>query len=253
MGKGDLVRFPAMPDFGVGEIIGINTDGTFKVKFETCTCRSIFPDSLIIDNACNKEKPNSKFFEKYNIQYLCHLTHKDNVNNILKDGILSHHDALNLHDDRIDISDPGAQRWRDQDEPLYNRKIHDYVPLYIQPLNPMLYVRQELQRDLCWLEVSLAALDDKNTQFIISDGNAASRETKFYTSVSKLDMLPWDVLKARTWFDLLDGKRKRCAEVLIYPKISPEHVVAIHCYCEDTVKALSRADRRVLLTRRLFF
>ena len=38
-----------------------------------------------------------------------------------------------------------------------------------------------------------------------------------------------DALKADFWNTVPDGKRRRCAEVLIYPRVSPAHIVAAIC------------------------
>ena len=105
--------------------------------------------------------------------------------------------------------------------------------LNFNPKNPMSRLRwKEYKNALCFLQVSVSALADG--EFLISDGNAASPVTKFYKSLDQLDLLPWDVINAEYWNDLDDGSRKRCAEVLIYPKIKPEHIESIFCFSIDT-------------------
>lgn len=64
---------------------------------------------------------------------------------------------------------------------------------------------------------------------MFTDGNAASRDTRFFDKASDLDKLPWDVLNAEYWNDFDDGKRKKCAEVLIYPSIDKKYIKAVHC------------------------
>jgi hypothetical protein len=179
------------------------------------------------------------------------MTHKDNINNIIKHGILNHDDARSYKVNLVDISDPEAQRWRERPEPCYKRRIHDYAPLYINPRNPMLSARRHLQDDLCLLEVSLTVL--ARNEYLITDGNAASRDTQFYSSINDFKSLPWDVLDVKYWADLPDGKRKRCAEVLIYPKISQEFIGSIHCYSNNTVNSICNCGRDILLNRELFF
>ena len=172
-------------------------------------------------------------FSKHKVKCLWHMTHKRNIENIIKCGILNNFDVHNLDIKYVDISDIGAQRWREKKkEPCYNRKIHDYVPLYINPQNPMLYALREQQNDLCLLEVLLDVVGDN--EFVISDGNVASRDTKFSSSIRSLDALPWDILNARFWADFPDGKRKRCAEVLVYPEVQPMYIGVIHCYSVGT-------------------
>ena len=190
-------------------------------------------------------------FSHHGIHCLWHITHKDNISNILNYGILNHYDAYRFHANRVDISDPDAQRWREGIEPHYQRKIHDYAPLYIKQRNPMLYVRRHLQDELCLVEVSLSVMFEN--EYLITDGNAASRDTKFFNSVNHIDALPWDVLHGRFWPDYDDGKRKMCAEVLVYPKVTPNHIGAVHCYERHTLNALASCGRKVELSRNLFF
>jgi len=115
----------------------------------------------------------------------------------------------------------------------------------------MLRVRKDLQHDLCLVEVLFSALSE--TQWIISDGNAASLGTLFYNSLAAMDHLPWEVLNAGNWSALPDGKRKRCAEVLIYPKVAPNHIGAIHCYSEETLSFLSNCGKDTKMSRNMFF
>jgi len=190
-------------------------------------------------------------FARHGVFCLWHMTHKDNIPQILSNGILNHYDAHKLRVNRVDISDPDAQKWREGIEPHYNRKIHEYAPLYIKPRNPMLYVRRHLQVDLCIIEISLSVLFEN--EYLITDGNASSRATKFFKSVENVDELPWNVLNGGFWPDHDDGKRKMCAEILVYPKVTPNHIGTVHCYSMRTKCCLSDCERDVKISCNLFF
>jgi len=171
-------------------------------------------------------------FAKFGVNSLWHLTHRDNVESIIKNGILSHsHAHTYLPRKPEDISDHGVQSRRTKLDPCYNRAIHDYAPLYIKCRNPMLFSRKHINHELCLIEISFNALD--GNEFLITDGNAASQDTNFYTTASAVRNLPWEVLNAEFWNEFYDGKRKKCAEVLIFPQIEPEHIKAIHCQSDD--------------------
>ena len=159
--------------------------------------------------------------------FFYHMTHKSNLAGILQHGILSHSDVL-TRDDVLatDISDPGAQRWRDREEPANHRAIHDYAPLYINPKNPMLFVRRNLQREIVILKISPRVLHDG--QHVFSDGNAASRQTMF-SSDSNVVFDSLTALNAEYWANCTDGKRRRCAELLVYPKVQPVHILSAIC------------------------
>lgn len=59
---------------------------------------------------------------------------------------------------------------------------------------------------------------------VFTDGNAASDATQFYNNTEDLNKIDWEVLKAERWTELPDGKRKRCAEVLVPDSISFDSV-----------------------------
>ncbi|HCB13110.1 MAG TPA: hypothetical protein DEP36_06015 [Gammaproteobacteria bacterium] len=191
-----------------------------------------------------------KSFREYGVTSIWHMTHKDNIKEILRSGILSHNDA---HESKrpTDISNLSVQKRRESEDPIYGQSLHDYAPTYINIKNPMLYVKREIQHELCLIEISLSALSEQN--FIFTDGNAAASDTRFYNTTDDLDKLPWDVLNASYWTDFADGKRKRCSEVLVYQKIDPRHIIKLHCCSYETRNYASRFGVPVELSEELFF
>jgi TPR repeat protein len=206
------------------------------------------------DNTC--ESDDVEFdevvdtFQEFGIDALYHITHIDNVEDILNNGILSHtkaHKGFNPED----ISMPEAQQYRVKKEPIYNHSIHDYAPLYIQPKNPMLFVLKEKQSDLCILEVDINIL--RSDKFLFTDGNAASKATKFYKSSSDVNKIPIKVLEADYWNDFEDGKRKRCAEVLIHSSIPTKYINTIHCFNHKTMNKLSYLNIDTQVSHKMYF
>lgn len=156
-----------------------------------------------------------------------HMTHKSNLMGILQHGILSHADVLSRDDVlATDISDAGAQRRRERQEPVYNRSIHEYAPLYVNPRNPMLFVRRCIQHELVILVISHEVLHE--SQHVFTDGNAASRETRFSSSIDVV-ATSLEALYAGYWANCVDGKRRRCAELLVYKKVHPRYIVGAIC------------------------
>jgi hypothetical protein len=193
-------------------------------------------------HSCIENRHEVKIIKEFNghgVFALWHMTHKDNIKEILNKGILSNTLAYEKTRPK-DISNHSVQKWRESNDPIYERKIHDYAAAYINIKNPMLYVRRDMQNELCLIEISLSVLSDDN--FIFTDGNASARDTKFYNLVDDLEKLPWEVLNASYWNNFEDGKRKRCAEVLIYPSIAPEYIKNIHCYSDSTLQQLTNIN-----------
>lgn len=189
-------------------------------------------------------------FKQYGITSVWHMTHTNNISEILSSGILSNKSAYK-NKKPIDISDHSVQRWRELSDPIYDRNLHEYAPTYINIRNPMLYVRRNIQQDLCLIEISLSALSENN--FIFTDGNAAARNTHFYSDKNDLGKLPWDVLNSSFWNSFPDGKRKRCSEVLIYPKIEQKHIIKLHCCSMTAFIKLSQFGIPVELSESLYF
>ena len=255
-------------DLGKGTIVELCSDDRCTVVFGTSKFSGIRIDAVtaaeravadgnpeVAGTACKVGRARSseieRHFAKWNVSSLWYIVHSTNVESILKHGILNHYEAQKLNPHHVDISDPDAQKWRERREPIFNRKIHDYVPLYFNQKNPMLYVRRARQPELCLLEVPISVLVDN--EFVFTDGNAASRDTCFYRDLSQLQALPWDVLQSPSWNGLTDGKRKRCAEILVHPKIAPEHIGALHCYSVETLDAIENTVCKTALSRSLFF
>lgn len=192
-----------------------------------------------------REKINARF------PYFYHLTHYRNLRGILQEGIRSwtEMNARNLvHED---IADPDAQRWRELTESVYSRKIHDYAPLYLNPKNPMLYVRRHMNDDLVILKVPRSILEE--VDYIFADGNAASGDTLYSLDPLILDG-SLDALTAEYWSNIPDGKRRRCAEVLIYPFVDPRFIDCAICSNENLAQKLRQdIQLEIKVDRNMFF
>jgi len=158
----------------------------------------------------------SHLLDLYGIQYLYHITHINNLSSILKYGVLSHNQA-HQQCALTDISNQQVNARRSTNDPIYHRSLHNYVPLYFNPLNPMSFVRREFAEQLVILKLDRHLLLKPNRLF--TDGNAACHHTQFFNQLENLDQLDWRCLNSRYWNDYIDGKRTRCSEVLIHKHI----------------------------------
>ena len=156
--------------------------------------------------------PQTPNYSRYRIDFLYHITHVDNMPSIREHGLLSHNAAQQAGLVSVDISDPNVQERR-ADKSVFGRPLHDYVPLYFNPKNPMLSVRRERQDNLVILFLDRELLVQDGVVF--SDGNAASGPTNFFNDVSRLADLDWACIQEGYWNDYEDGTRIRCAEVLV--------------------------------------
>ncbi len=184
--------------------------------------------------------------EDFELHYLEHMLHHKNLENVFQYGILSHNEVYRRGIIKEDISMSEVQKIRQEKELKINNDltlgIHDFVPLYFNSKNPMLYKRRELQPELVILLVSADIIhystltDDKFT--IFSDGNAGSKDTRFFSGVNKLFNVDFELLFSGSWNDedpdiKRENVRKMCSEVLVYPSISVQEIIKIICPNDD--------------------
>ncbi|MBM2814467.1 MAG: hypothetical protein HW421_1229 [Ignavibacteria bacterium] len=193
---------------------------------------------------CIKIRFNKKNYYIHNFQ---HLLHKNNVENILRYGILSHNEAYKRGLIKQDIS---MKEIQDRREFKYikdtNIKLHDCASLYFQVKNPMLFKRKDIQDDLVVLFVNPEVIYQPNVYF--TDGNAGADKTRFYKEIDNLFFLDLElILKQKTWavnepylgseevkIIQAETRRKRCAEVLVFPSIDIKYITQIICPNESS-------------------
>jgi len=173
---------------------------------------------------------------KYDIQYLYHMTSIENLSSILNYGLVSHNQAHRWDLTKADISDVDVQDIR-QRKFVNKIRLHNYVPLYFNPKNPMLYRRKNLQNNIAILAINPLVLFKKNTVF--SDGNASCRNTSFYTNIKMLSELNWETIWTTYWHNKYDGKRIRCAEVLVYPDLAVDQIFKVYCKSKQASLAVT--------------
>lgn len=173
-----------------------------------------------------KAKKTTEFetlLNDFGIEYLYHMTHKSNLENILQNGLLSHNTAHSRGLTKTDISDERVNRRRD--------RVHNFVPFYFNPKNPMLYKRKNMQSEIIILCIDRNLLQ---TDLKFTDGNAASSSTKFYSSIKDLEKLNWSIINSEYWSDFIDGKRIRCSEILISNEVKTSSIKKIFCFNSET-------------------
>lgn len=155
-----------------------------------------------------------------------HLTSMVNLVQILglQQGLLAKQQLEQGGHRYQDISMEGVQLRR-QLRRIFDRPLHQYVPLFFQQRNPMMYYLKEHAAELVWLEIDAYALPKQS--LVTANGNAACDNTQFCLGLAP-DFLDWNVLHASSWHDIADGKRKRAAELLCLSHVPAAAIVALH-------------------------
>lgn len=171
---------------------------------------------------------NSRYFEEYNIEYLYHMTSYRNIQNIMEFGLYPH--GNRYVESTIDNED--VNKLRQKHDPIYDRPIHEYVPFYFNPRNPMMYVNLDDQDDIIILCIEPRSMLIEDSVF--TDGNAASGESNFYDELEDLSKLDWQCIRSNRWDYFEDGKRKKMAEILISDHVDSKFIKKIICYDHAT-------------------
>ncbi len=190
--------------------------------------------------------------KKRGIHFLYYLVHVDNMSSISQNGLLSRNRVPEC-DLAEDIADEEVIKKR-QRKTFFNRSLLDFVPLYFTPKTPMLFVLREIQDKIAILCLNKNLLLQEGTVF--TDGNAASMETKCFRNPMALENLDWECIRAQHWPKFEDGRRKRCAEVLVPDQISFSYVLKIITRTEDAQSWVYEAigkTKKVELRPRWYF
>lgn len=150
----------------------------------------------------------SQHLASHNVTSLFYLTSVDNLEPILKRGILCR--ELAQEHEYADISCNSVQR----------RRIgyHSHVPLFFTDNTPMLYVCVKTSADVILLEIASEVTNRDGVMFF--DGNAAAGQTLQYNDPTDLNLLDWKVIHSRRGAYGSSWKRIRSAEVHI-PQVCP--------------------------------
>jgi len=163
-----------------------------------------------------------------------HITHIQNLNNILNDKMLwsdSKRLEFGLDCEIIGMSEIKRRRLEELDVKCHSgTMVGEYVPFYFCPRSIMLYILYmgnhpdlsyrggqgpilHLQADL---ETAIRWANEKDIRWAFSDINAGTRAAQFYDDLSQLnDIINWSAVEATDWRDAAIQEYKQ-AEFLTY-------------------------------------
>jgi hypothetical protein len=167
--------------------------------------------------------------ERSRVTELHYITPVANLRSIMERGILSQRNAAPLNP--ASVADQDVQDIRDDKAVPGGLNLHQYVNLYLDARNPMMYKRLSHRDHIAVVRVHPAVLDIPGA--VVADGNAASNATKFEPSPAGLAGLDEARVYAHSWTDAdtwvyWEKKRQRCAEILV-PDVVPPHYL-LGCY-----------------------
>ena len=158
-------------------------------------------------------------------RYVYHMTHLDNLESILQHGLLSTNEKTRLGIGHRNIANHGIQNRRATMNvtcgPMGN--VHDYVPFYFCPREPMLLgllnSKNLDQQFIIYLAVEIKSVEREDIVFTSASANTNIHPT-FYSSPEELANLRWDLIDSNSWtFSSDDDRHAKMAEMLIHEKV----------------------------------
>ncbi len=190
---------------------------------------------------------------------LYHLTHINNLQSILTQGLLNHSAGHQYRD----VSNRAVNARRQIPEPVHNEPIHNYVPFYFNVKNAMLYkVQAECESNVIILEMYKTMTCLPYT--IFSDQNAATNQAKFIWKKHELNDFSWSTIYSDQWnhngIANVSIKQKMMAECLVYQHVPASFIYRIHCqdyltqrHVEAIVALSNHKNIEVLISPDRFF
>lgn len=190
-----------------------------------------------------------------NVKSIDHMTHIDNLSSIIKNGLYPHNNSYK----QVDIEAPYVGEQKTKIEPIYNRNIKQYVPLYFNPRNEMLFENQNLYGEdivILAFEPDILMGDD----VVFTNGDSGSSETMYSNQIIDLQQMDWRKVWSRGWLNRYDESAVNfCmkAEVLIYKKVEIEKLMTIYCSSNHIKQRIENScllgETEVIVLDRMFF
>lgn len=182
---------------------------------------------------------------KYSGKYFYHFTHIENLDSIIKYGLLSTNEKSTLSVTHKNIASESIQERRHSMNVPRDPKgtIHDYVPFYFCCTNPMflsiLNTKNIDQQFMIYLAVAIDKIEREDTLYTDASANTTILPN-FYSDPKDLDKLDWGAINNTKWGTSdKDELHRRMAEVLIFNKVDINQIDAVvvwNRHIKDEVK-----------------
>lgn len=202
------------------------------------------------------------------LKYAFWITHIDNIPYILEKGLLRANSS-DRSDDFVNIGDPQVIKLR-SDMIIRNIRLGDYIPFYLGPRSPMLYViqhgyngvRRQEPQDIVYCVLRLDDVIKGNLECVFTDGHALSALTNYYGKEQLVNIdkiVNYDDVYASQWNNNdsdIDLKRRKEAELLIKEDISPEYIRGYIVYndkAKEMLKSFGIAENMIVVAPNYYF
>ncbi len=163
-------------------------------------------------------------------RYVYHMTHLDNLESILRNGLLSTNEKTRLDIKHKNIANHGIQNRRAAMNVTCGPigTVHDYVPFYFCPREPMLLgllnSKNLDQQFIIYLAVTIDVVEREDVVFTSASANTNIPPT-FYCRPEELTNLRWDLIDSYKWsLPSDDDRHAKMAEMLIHERVEMSEI-----------------------------
>lgn len=200
---------------------------------------------------------NSEIFtQKTGKKYLFNIALIDNIDSIVRNGIMSYELTAGLP--HISVALNSVQDRREHVQIPHGYRLHQYANLYFTFNNAMLYKRKDKAEDLCVLAIKCSVLDID--ECVVTDRNAATDLVKFYPPEKGIEEIDFDRVYAQYWthddpYETKNHKAIKCAEVLVPNRIPYLYVAGAYVVSEEAkIKMINKGfDRKIVINKSVFY
>ncbi|MCY4527230.1 MAG: DUF4433 domain-containing protein [Anaerolineaceae bacterium] len=190
-----------------------------------------------------------------------HITPVSNLTSVFERGLYSHDQLVRRSIQFSIVYDPDIVERRGRIPTGTRRSLHEYVNLYFNPRNAMMYLIKAIeQRDVAVVQVNVGVLDRKDVW--LADGNAAASATSFHPVGTKTLAQLRQQVDRESWNDpdesvKKENSRQMMAECLVPVHISSKLIEAVHVFdrrsAEAVIRLLSGTGARIYVNPYMFF
>lgn len=201
------------------------------------------------------------------LKYAFRITHINNISYIEQNGLLRAESPL-CTPDYISIGDNEVIRVR-ANRDIKGIKLKEYIPFYLGPRSPMLYViqhgyngvRRVSAEQIVYCIIRLNDLINSDKKCIFTDGHALSALTSFYSKdhLDKIsEIVNYDDVYSSLWNSDtdLDLKRRKEAELLVKDDLEPQFIrgyVVYNTMAKQELENLGIEPSRIVINPGYYF
>lgn len=173
---------------------------------------------------------NMKIPQQYKGKFFYHFTHVDNIESIVKHGLLSTNLKKSKGIGHFNVANENIQHRRSQ-MPVNvgpGGVVHDYVPFYLTTVNPMLLGllnRKNIdQQFVVFIAISIEKILEEAVVFTDASANTLI-PPRFFEKPEDLENLNWDLINSPKWgVEEEQEIHEKMAEVLVYQRVPLEWI-----------------------------